>query len=220
MTLRPILALIMVALPALPLAAQQPTQAELALREQLRATALQLRAAETEKANAVAGLAAAEAKIENLNTEIDGLNARLTATTKRASEDKVAADQSLERMSRKLEDLERKLREFADANAKWKEAHAKISAAARHAEDARAALAGQNIELKRTLADRERKNLNLYNLALEVLERYEKFSLGKALAAREPFIQQTRATIESLVEGYKNSIIDNRISAPAPKPAP
>ena len=214
MTPRPLLAALLLALSAAPLAAQQPAEAELALREQLRATALQLRTAETEKANALATLAGAKTKAEELNKEIDDLNARLTAATKRASEDKVAAEQTTERLNGKLAELERRLREFAAANAEWKATHAKAAAEGRKAEEARDALTTEAVALKHTIADRERKNLTLYNLALEILDRYEAYSLGKALAAREPFIQKTRVTVESQVDGYKDKIIDNRISAP------
>ncbi len=49
-------------------------------------------------------------------------------------------------------------------------------------------------------------------------DRYEGYSLGKALAAREPFIGTTRVKVENLVQGYKDKILDNRIAAPADKP--
>jgi hypothetical protein len=48
---------------------------------------------------------------------------------------------------------------------------------------------------------------------LEILDRYENYALGKALSAREPFIQKTRVTIETQVQDYKDTIIDSRLSA-------
>ena len=42
--------------------------------------------------------------------------------------------------------------------------------------------------------------------------------VGKALAAREPFVSTTRVKVENQVQGYKDKILDNRISAPAAKP--
>ncbi|MEY3896640.1 MAG: hypothetical protein RLZZ214_2160, partial [Verrucomicrobiota bacterium] len=55
-----------------------------------------------------------------------------------------------------------------------------------------------------------------FNTSNEILVRYENYALGKALGAREPFIGTTRVKIENLVQGYKDRILDNRISAQKP----
>ncbi len=193
--------------------AQEPTPAEAQLREQLRATALQLRAAETEKANALATFAAAEAKNEALQKEVDELNARLATLTKRSSEDKAASEAAIASLADKVTALEQRLKEYAAALDKWKASHQTAASLAREKENERAGLATENAVLRNTIADRERKNINLYNLSLEVLDRYENYALGKALSAREPFVQKTRVTIESQVEGYLDTVIDNRIKA-------
>ena len=91
---------------------------------------------------------------------------------------------------------------------------------ARAKEDERAKLAVEVLVLKRTVADRESKNIALFNLAIEVLDRFENYALGKALAAREPFIGTTRVKVENLVQGYKDKILDNRISAKKSAPQP
>ena len=69
-----------------------------------------------------------------------------------------------------------------------------------------------------SFADRERKNISLFNTAIEILNRYEGYALGKALAAREPFIGTTRVKVENLVQGYKDKILDNRLSVASKKP--
>jgi hypothetical protein len=43
-------------------------------------------------------------------------------------------------------------------------------------------------------------------LSNEILTRYEKFSLGEALAAREPFIGLTRVKLENLTQDYSDKI--------------
>ena len=91
---------------------------------------------------------------------------------------------------------------------------------ARTKEDERAKLAAEALALKRTITDRETKNIALFNVAIEVLDRFEKYALGKALAAREPFIGTTRVKVENLVQGYKDKILDNRIGATKPPPKP
>jgi chromosome segregation ATPase len=204
---------------ALPLAlspsafAQEVSPEEAKLREQLKATALLLRAAETEKANALATFAAEQTKTAALQKEIDGLNAKLTTENKRASEDKLASEAAIAKLNDTLIGRENRLKEYSSALEKMKYAYNQVASTAMKKEAERAALFTENLSLKNTIADRERKNLKLYKTSLEILERYENYALGKALSAREPYIQKTRVTVENQVQGYKDVILDNRISA-------
>lgn len=192
---------------------QEAVPEEAKLREQLKATALLLRAAETEKANALATFAAEQTKTAALQKEIDGLNAKITTETKRASEDKLASEAAITKLNDTLIGRESRLKEYSAALEKMKYAYNQVATTALKKEADRAALANQNLSLKNTIADRERKNLKLYTTSLEILERYENYAMGKALSAREPYIQKTRVTIENQVQDYKGVIIDNRISA-------
>lgn len=72
----------------------------------------------------------------------------------------------------------------------------------------RAKLAALVPVLRQTVADREAKNLALYQLGNEILTRYEKFGLGDALGAKEPFAGLSRVKLENLVQGYQNSLRD------------
>jgi chromosome segregation ATPase len=193
--------------------AQEVSPGEAKLREQLKATALQLRAAETEKANALATFAAEQTKTAALQKEIDGLNAKMAAETKRASEDKLATEKMIAKLNDTLIGRENRLKEFSAALEKMKYAYNQVASTAIKKESERVALSNENLSLKNTIADRERKNLKLYTTSLEILERYENYALGKALSAREPYIQKTRVTVENQVQDYKGAIIDNRISA-------
>ena len=208
------LSLILLTLALAPSAfAQEATPEEAKLREQLKATALLLRAAETEKANALATFAAEQTKTAALQKEIDGLNAKLTTENKRASEDKLASEAAIAKLNDTLISRENRLKEYSGALEKMKYAYNQVASTAMKKEAERAALFTENLSLKNTIADRERKNLKLYKTSLEILERYENYALGKALSAREPFIQKTRVTVENQVQGYKDVILDNRISA-------
>ena len=193
--------------------AQEVSPAEAKLREQLKATALLLRAAETEKANALATFAAEQTKTVALQKEIDGLNSKITAETKRASEDKIATDRMIANLNDTLIGRENRLKEFSAALEKMKYAYNQVATTALKKEAERVSLSNENLTLKNTIADRERKNLKLYTTSLEILDRYENYALGKALSAREPFIQKTRVIIENQVQDYKGTIIDSRISA-------
>ncbi len=197
----------------LPLTAQEVSPAEAKLREQLRGIALQLRAAETEKANALATYAAEQAKTAALQAETDALNGKLVSMTKQADLDKAASEKTIASLTDRLTTYEKRLKEYAEALEKWKLAQQQAAGTAQQKEAARADLENQVMFLKNTVADRERKNLNLYKTSLDILERYENYALGKALSAREPFIQKTRVTVENQVQDYKDTVIDNRISA-------
>jgi len=74
----------------------------------------------------------------------------------------------------------------------------------------------QNALLQRKIDDDETRNVALYGLANEILTRYEKFSLGDALAAKEPFTQLTRVKLENLVQGYQDKLAAQRVGTPTP----
>ena len=198
---------------SLPLAAQDTSPAEIKLREQLRSTALLLRAAETERANAVATFAAEQVKSANLQKEVDSLNNKVIGMIKETDKQKTISEKTISGLNERLKTTEERLKEYVQALEKWKVSQQQAVETAQQKEAARAELANQVLFLKNTIADRERKNLKLYSTSLEILNRYENYALGKALSAREPFIQKTRVTIETQVQDYKDTIIDNRLSA-------
>lgn len=185
------------------------------LREQLRGVTLQLRTAQTESANAQAVAAAAEQKSKDLASKIDELEKRNVALGKQANLDKASAAESIDTLEKKVADRDKSLFLHKEALAKWKDGYEKAAAVANTKEDERAKLASELTSTKHTLADRERKNIALFNVSNEILDKFENYSLGKALQAREPFIGTTRVKVENLVQGYKDKILDNRIAAPA-----
>jgi chromosome segregation ATPase len=201
-----------------PLHAAEEADPSVKLREQLRSVLLQLRSAQTESANAQATAAAAEVKNQELTGQIANLEKRIETLGKQINDDKVSAEESIATLNNKLLASEKRIVEFTEALAKWKEGYQKAAAVARTKEEERAALAAEVIVHQRTIADRERKNIALFNTSNEVLDRFESYALGKALSAREPFIGTTRVKVENLVQGYQDKILDNRISAPVAKP--
>jgi chromosome segregation ATPase len=183
------------------------------LREALRATALQLRTAQADLANAQATTAAAEQKNKDLLQQLSQANEKLTTQIKRSSEDKVAADQTIASLNNKLADRDKRLKEYSDSLEKWKAAYQQAATTAQTRDAERTKLATEAVVLKRTIADRETKNIALFNTAREILDRYENHALGKAILAKEPFIGTSRAKVETLVQDYNDRILDNRISA-------
>ena len=194
---------------------EDPTQK---LRDQLRGVMLQLRTAQTDAANGQAAAAAAEQKNKDLANKFAELEKRNASFVKQSSVDKAVSDEAIGTLNGKLADREKRIVQYAEALEKWKDGYQKASGVARTKEEERSKFAAEIVVHQRTIADRETKNISLFNTAIEVLNRFENYSLGKALAAREPFISTTRVKVENLVQGYKDRILDNRISAPAKQP--
>ncbi len=205
-------------LATLPGLAQQAQDPSVKLREQLRSTLLQLRSAQTENANLQAAQAAAETKAKEQDEKIAALEKRNEAVVKQGNIDKATSQETIATLNDKLSAREKRIVEYHEALEKWKAGYQKAAEVARTKEAERAGLATEIIGHKRTIADREAKNIALFNTANEIINRFENYALGKALAAREPFISTTRVKVENLVEGYKDKIIGSRIAAPAGKP--
>lgn len=204
--------ILILALTSVTLHAAEPADPDAKLREALRATAVQLRTAQADLANAQATTAAAEQKTKTLEKQLADSSEKLVAQGKRASEEKTAADKTIATLNNKLAERDQRLTEYEQALEKWKLAYQQAATVAQTKDSEKTQLATEAATLKHTIADRERKNLTLFNTANEILDRYQNYALGKSLLAKEPFTQTTRVKIETQVQGYQDRIIDNRIS--------
>jgi len=195
------------------LPAQQPAAgaAEARLREQLRATLLQLRAAETEKANLQASQAALESQSKALAGEVEAKTKAFDTLTADAEAVQARAAKEIGDLTGRLADREADLARHRIALEKWRLAHRQVTGVAQKKEEQRAAAAQKIIELERRAADGERKNVELYKVGDEILTRYAKFGFGDALAAREPFTGLTRTKLETLVQDYQDRLLDTVI---------
>lgn len=169
------------------------------VQQAMRNMTTRLRAAETERDSLQAAKAQSDQEKKVLTEKFDALSKQATADSKAlaASETKLA---ERETESAQLQDSLQKLQ--------LSQTHA--VEIAQRTESERAKLAGQVIELQRKLADRETKNLILFKLANEILTRYERFGLGDALAAKEPFTGIARVKLENLVQDYQDKLADQR----------
>lgn len=186
--------------------AQQPSAGELRLREQLKATMLQLRTAETERATLLAGQTERDGKIKKAEEQI-------AALTKQATEDKEAADKAAQKLNEEIAARTADVARVTDLLTKSDATLKKTTELAKTREEQRAKLAAQTIQLQRTVADQRTKNAKMFETASEVLSRYEKFGLGTAITAREPFTGITRARLQSLVDEYDDKLSAQRITA-------
>lgn len=188
------------------LSAQEDVAAvEAKLRESLRGAMLQLRNIEAERARLEAELGVLTTQSER---QIKDLNAKLEESLKSAAEEKTLADKQIAEQEKKLEAEKARTAAFAAALDKWKASYFQITEIARTKEAERARLLDKTMSLQNTVADRERRNLELYGIGKEILERYENFAFGKALLAREPFTGLAKVKLEEQVQDYKDKLTD------------
>jgi hypothetical protein len=193
-------------------AADQGNTVEERLRGQLRSTMLQLRDAQ----NQVATLQSAQAEDEK---QKKALTDQVDALTKQSAADKDAATKSIADLNAKVTDQTTLINQMKDALDKWKDAYNKAVEVANTKEAQRAKFESQAIVLQRRVEDDENKNLALYNLGKEVLNRYEKFGLGTAITSREPFVGITKVKLENLVQDYSDKLMDLTVK-PGASPTP
>ena len=199
-------------------AADQANSPEERLRGMLRSTMLQLRDAQ----NQVATLQSAQTESEKAKKE---LGDRLDELTKQAAADKDAATKAIADFNAKVTDQNTLISQMKDALDKWKDAYNKAVELANTKEAQRAKFESQAIALQRRVEDDETKNLALYDLGKDILSRYEKFGLGTAITAREPFVGITKVKLQNLVQDYSDKLLDQTIKPgasvpPAPKASP
>jgi hypothetical protein len=181
--------------------ARADDDADARLRETLRSTILQLRDAQ----NQIAVLQGAQADSDQKSK---ALADQLALLKKHATDDKAVADATVAGLTTKVADQSVVIAQFKDALEKWKADDQKYRNAAGIAEAARAKLAEDAIVFQRRVDYLETKNVQLFKLGNEILDRYANFSLGNALGAKEPFVGVTRVKLENLVQDYHDKLLD------------
>jgi exonuclease VII small subunit len=152
---------------------------------------------------------------------VDTLSIQINLLNKTGVDDKTTLDKSIADMKSKNADLDKALTQYGTDIQLWKTGYYQYVQYSTQTEAARAKLAAQDILLRRLVDDREAKNLLLYNTASEILTRYEQFSFGDALGAKEPFVGLTRAKLQEFVQDYKDKIDDEKIKiGEPPSPVP
>jgi chromosome segregation ATPase len=169
------------------------------LREALRAATLQLRTMQ-------ADLAAAQTAQGALTAENQALKARIEASRRDAQHDQEVSAKALADLRTTVAKQDRDLNQLRESVQNWESSSRTAAALAAQKESDRAQLASAQSALRRTVEEREAQNRELYRLGMEILQRYEKFSLGTALAAREPFVGTTRTRLENQVQGYEDKL--------------
>jgi chromosome segregation ATPase len=182
--------------------------AETKLRETLRNATLQMRTLQNERDT----LQAAKTQLEQ---EHKAALQKAEALGKQLAEDKTASDKVIAELKAKTSEQQTQLAQLEESVEKWKAAQQKSAELATAKEAERAKLAGQVIELQRRVADQQTKNAAMFKIGNEILSRYEKFGLGTALTAREPFVGTMRVKLQNLVQDYGDKLAEQKIKPEA-----
>ena len=191
-------------LPVASLDAAEPANPELdRMRAALRDTTAQLRSSQAE----LAGLQATQASIAD---EKKTLADKYDALKKQIVADRTVTDKTVATLNAQLAEQKAAAARLTETLEKSKATGAKAAEAARAAEAEVARLKSEAIVQDRRVADLQSKNLALYLTGNEILTRYEEFSFGNALKAKEPFVGLTRTKLENLVQDYQDKLLDQR----------
>lgn len=185
-------------------AAEAVASGEERLRAAFREANSRREIAEAELVNLRAAQAALAEEKKALSEKYEALKKQLVAD--RASMDKTATA-----LSAQVADQKATIAQLTENLAKAKEEGGKAAQAARAAEAEGVKLTNLNAALERRAADLQTKNLALFLLGNQILSRYEEFSLGKALKAKEPFVGLSRTKLENLVQEYQDKLLDERV---------
>jgi chromosome segregation ATPase len=182
--------------------------AEAKLREALRNTMLQLRAAQGERD-------ALQAEKAQLEQDKHAATVKAEALAKQCVAEREDAAQKFASFEQKTAAQELEIARLNESLSKWKVSRQEAVALAGKKEAERARLAQQAIELQRKVTDQQTRNLGMYKVGREILTRYENFGLGTALTAREPFVGTTRVKLENLVQDFQDQLAAQRIKPDA-----
>lgn len=188
----------------LPVQAAEDGGVEAKLRDALRDTMLKLRDAQGQIATAQAAQIAAEDKIKELT-------AKTESQTKELFAERTTSTNMIAELNTKLEERGTIITSLQAKLEKWKKAYSELTAFAAHKESERAKWEDKSIKLERQVANQQVKNLEMYKAGMETLNRYEKFGLGDAILAREPFVGITKVKFENLIQDQADKLTDARI---------
>jgi len=208
MTLRPIFLLAAALLAATSLIAQEQT-IEDQLRQALREVTIQQRQLQTD-------IGVARAELEAALEDNEDLRKRLEKLASESAAEQKAMQENINNLNTQLEKESAEVARLADLLVKWKDAYVKMRTVARAEAARKENLSVNVVDMANEIAELKSENRELFRIAMEILERYESFGLGKALTAREPFTGVTRTHLQNLVQDYQDELLEHRIAMDPP----
>jgi DNA repair exonuclease SbcCD ATPase subunit len=180
------------------------------LRAQLRSTAQQLQALQSEQARNAAAKQAAETQLSAAQAQVKQLSAELAKAAGQSQQ--LAAQQDGLRQQAQAQ--------MASSNeqvGKFKKAYEELLTLARTKDAERAKAAGQ---LTAQLAERDTQvqqcaaqNQRMYGLAKDILTAYEKVDVADVIKMRQPFAGSARVKFEEMAQGLGDDLYKTQFDA-------
>jgi len=184
---------------------------ETRLRDALRQAISQQRGLEDERARLQARLDEQDRLIQALKAQAEAPAAR---TVSRDGGIGPAGREILGRMeaefNHRLAQQNETIGKAAEALEKWKKAYEQAVATAKATEAERAKLAEDSGGLRQKVETCTAKNVELYKVGTEILDRYAAMDLADALGDREPFFGFKRVELQTLVQDYQDQLISQK----------
>ena len=190
--------------------APDATSAESRLRDSLKATMLLLRTAQNDLAGAQSARDALAAEKKELEGEIAGFKKQMVA-------DRIESDKAIAALKSTNTAQAADLASTTEELGKTRASLAKVVDYAKKTETERNERSSRVAQLETQVELGLVRNMALYTIGNEILDRYSKFSLGDAIGAREPFIAVTRAKLDLQVQDYADKLKEQHIKTPAPE---
>lgn len=182
------------------------------LRTQLRSTTQQLQALQSEQAQAAAARSAAESQLSTAQAQIKRLETELAKA--RQQSEQLAGQQAALHAAAQAQ--------VAASNeqvGKFKQAYEELLTRARGVEAARVQLTSDLAARDEQLQQCTTRNHEMYQVAREVLDAYERIDVADVVKLRQPFASRARVKFEELAQSYGDRLYDTQFDAAlAPKP--
>lgn len=160
---------------------------------------------ETTEARLREALKNANARVQTLEEENAALRVK-TPPQAPPAQPKKASD------SKAIAGLRGRLSEADAAIQKWKAAYDEAAAALRQKDAEIKKAVTETGAIKERSASCEAKNAKLFEVAKEILDRYEHIGFGDALSAKEPFVGTKRVEMQNLAQDYQDKLLDNKVT--------
>ncbi|WP_236209265.1 DNA repair protein [Pseudomonas tohonis] len=176
------------------------------LRAQLRTTTQQLQALQSEQAQAAAARTAAEGQLAAAQAQIKQLTAELAKA--RGQAEQLAGQQESLRNAAQAQVAASTLQV-----GKFKQAYDELLGRARGIESARAQLATDLATRDEQVQQCTAKNQQMYQVAKDILEAYEKIDVSDVMKIRQPFAGSARVRFEELAQTYGDALYKTHFDA-------
>ena len=183
------------------------------LREALRSATIQQRALEDEVVRLRAQNAEHESTIQALQEEIAARIAPAVVERMEVefNERLATKNEVIDRLSEHLEQFRSSIAQLTENLEKWKAAYQEVAEVARTKEAARVRLVGENATLSERVTVCEAKNVELFKVGSELLDRYANVDLADVMEIREPFLGFKRVELQNLVQDYQDRLLDQKL---------